>query len=881
MRITLQRSALALAGLVLVANSARAQTVGAVAGRVTDLLDGRGVPQAVVTPDAGRAVTTGSRGEFQLLRLPSGTRRITVTVAGYLTQEIELDIAGGRRTEAEITLVPDIGRLSGVEISPIEESRVQALKVQRSLVHVASIVAADQAGRLPDTIVVESLQRLPGVAIERDQGQGRYAAFRGLPVAHTSVVLNGAILMSPEDEVRPIALDVIPTNIVQRMEVSRTSLPSMDPDGIGGVVSLFTEAPRRTSILGTMSGGYNALRKSGSQYLGEVSGGWRRAGLGLFASVSDNLENRGAESVEASHGQDGPEEIELRHYTVERRRTGGSATIDRSFGASGLAAVNLLYSRFADSELRRRSRRLLDDHELERDLKNRFQEQVLGSASVRVQHELLGRRFEHRAGWTYGREAEPDRMDTAFLQEDVLFGPTAIAPTFVDAAPLNESLDRSTLSSLATSDSRMTARGFSLASEVTLAESPAGRALRAGASLRHASKARARTSTEFGVPDASFPAFMDSTFRPGDFLHGRTSFGAGLAEDAGARLMAVPDLETEIDHGETALNFSGIETVAGAYLMQELPIAERWLVVPGLRVEHYRLDYDGLRLVLPDGMATGTSNAAAHASWFPSTHVRFLPDANTVVRAAVTTNIARPSYEDLIPRETIDEDDREILRGDTALKPTRALSFDVSVERYLGATGLLSTAAFHKRVSDYVWHSWRRELIDDESYDVSYPLNGKPLRLQGVELAYEQRFTFLPQPLQGLSLYSTVAFTRADVTGKDIEQLGGALPGEPRRSGNVEVSFERRRLSARAGMNIHGAFRSSADDSDPDARRVYARRAQLDTSVAFALAPHWRVFLDGANLTNAPVIFYDGTPDRPVQIEYYRPWYRFGLRFDF
>jgi outer membrane receptor for ferrienterochelin and colicin len=73
----------------------------------------------------------------------------------------------------------------------------RALKDQAAADNVVSVVRDDGIGRLPDKNTAEALQRLPGISIERDQGEGRYVRIRGLGPDLNSVTFDGSLLPSP------------------------------------------------------------------------------------------------------------------------------------------------------------------------------------------------------------------------------------------------------------------------------------------------------------------------------------------------------------------------------------------------------------------------------------------------------------------------------------------------------------------------------------------------------------------------------------------------------------------------------------------------------------------------------------------------------------
>src|SRR3546814_14033289 len=65
--------------------------------------------------------------------------------------------------------------------SPIRESMEASLEIQRESDNIVNAITADTAGRFPDQTVAGALSRLPGIGVQRDQGQERYVQVRGAP----------------------------------------------------------------------------------------------------------------------------------------------------------------------------------------------------------------------------------------------------------------------------------------------------------------------------------------------------------------------------------------------------------------------------------------------------------------------------------------------------------------------------------------------------------------------------------------------------------------------------------------------------------------------------------------------------------------------------
>ena len=114
----------------------------------------------------------------------------------------------------------------------------KALKEQKRADQISSVVHADGIGQLPDDNAAEALQRIPGVSTERDQGEGRFVSVRGLGADLNAVTINGTLVPAPESDRRGVALDVLPSELVQSLAVVKTLTPDMDANSLGGTVQV-------------------------------------------------------------------------------------------------------------------------------------------------------------------------------------------------------------------------------------------------------------------------------------------------------------------------------------------------------------------------------------------------------------------------------------------------------------------------------------------------------------------------------------------------------------------------------------------------------------------------------------------------------------------
>ncbi|KPW70394.1 TonB-denpendent receptor [Pseudomonas cannabina] len=159
-------------------------------------------------------------------------RRSRAQLVGFTLGSLALAIASERLQAADASAtehVQVVGQAASID---------NALKEQRSSDSIKSVVHADGVAQLPDQNVAEAVQRLPGVSVERDQGEGRFVTVRGLAPDLNSVTINGTLVPAPESGRRAVALDVLPAELVQSLSVIKTLTPDMDANSLGGTIDV-------------------------------------------------------------------------------------------------------------------------------------------------------------------------------------------------------------------------------------------------------------------------------------------------------------------------------------------------------------------------------------------------------------------------------------------------------------------------------------------------------------------------------------------------------------------------------------------------------------------------------------------------------------------
>lgn len=218
----------------------------------------------------GRSFSDGTaadiNGNFTLTAPATGKTKIEISYIGYAPKEIELDLTKGINDIGKVALLPDSRSSIGEVIvsGTMAPSQAKAYNIKKNAVAIMDVMAADAIGKLPDRNAAEAVQRMQGVAVARYHGEADQATVRGTPFAWTSTLFNGSRL--PSSNVmgnRSSVLDVVPSEMIQYVQVAKAITPDIEGDAIGGSINFITRtAPAQRQLNVSAAAGYNTFSKN-------------------------------------------------------------------------------------------------------------------------------------------------------------------------------------------------------------------------------------------------------------------------------------------------------------------------------------------------------------------------------------------------------------------------------------------------------------------------------------------------------------------------------------------------------------------------------------------------------------------------------------------
>lgn len=180
-----------------------------------------------------------SMSENGLRRRPAAS---VLTVAiGLALQSVAPCSAAEEQAEQNASAPP----IEEVVVRGVRAAEINAREMERDKNNFSSIITTDDAGNFADQNAAETLQRLPGITLQRQEGEGRFINLRGLGPSFTSVNMDGSELANGSggdgtDEGRGFSLDSVTADLLQAIVVNKTLTPDMDLNSIGGSVDLRT-----------------------------------------------------------------------------------------------------------------------------------------------------------------------------------------------------------------------------------------------------------------------------------------------------------------------------------------------------------------------------------------------------------------------------------------------------------------------------------------------------------------------------------------------------------------------------------------------------------------------------------------------------------------
>ena len=675
--------------------------------------------------------TTGLDGSFKLSELPDkGRYTLVVRYISYKTREVPIEVSD--KGAVTIALDEDLRELSEVVVKGHKEyhSDRSAIDMEKTAGNVLNVMSQQSIQLSPDVNVASVLQRVSGVTMERDaSGEASYAILRGMDKRYNYTLVNGVKIPSPDDKNRYIPLNMFPSDLMDRLVVSKSLTADMEGDAAGGVVDMvMKDAPSHFQIqanaaigasdyfwndsrnyLSSNRGSYthtSPYEAHGADYkattadfsngptqitkhslpapnfVGGLSIGnrfWKdRIGVMLAGSVQNIF--RGTErtynSVKMASGEQAMYIYSLQHryYSIHDLTAGFHAKVDLQLDNNKLEWYNMYvrtnskgvrYNNSINTEYISSDTYTQDD-----ETRSLSQTQSVFATHLKGSHHLTPSFTVDWAGiFSQAKEEDPDRTYLTLTN-------TVEAPDGVDGSLW--SADKNILKTMPKDMERRFQHntdkdwaGYLNLSYDTRFSHGISALWKAGAQYRRKERGNRYYSYVFSPTDIS-----------------QQLDGNGFDQFASINWTC----KTPYSQA-SQLNYDSKEHIGAAYLMTTVktPWGE---LNAGVRAEHTNQIYT----MLQKFRNMGQVGEQSYWDWMPSASIKWTPTKKMNVRLSYYRSINRPGFYEIVPYQIMGEEYQE--KGNPNLKRARIDNVDLRWEWFPSATEQVLAGVFYKYLQD-------------------------------------------------------------------------------------------------------------------------------------------------------------------------------------
>ncbi|MFT3964283.1 MAG: TonB-dependent receptor [Sphingobium sp.] len=893
---------------------------------------------ASIRPDlrASQAVHGRFTVDAVIARVTAGQPlRVRRTSAGYLITEAP------RQSSPSPSLAPPPPLAVPVDESPIivtgyRESLHMAALAKRNAIGFVEVTRAEDSAAFPDRNAADALQRLPGIAISRDNGEGRQISLRGLGPMFTRTTLNGVEALATTasgfdnrgsvSRQRRFDYSVFDASLFSQVRVEKSWSVDQEAGGIGGLVAMQTlrpfDRPDNVTLLSAQGRTGSFSGRVTPMIMAEISRRNAQWGALLALSYSDNHvteygyrnwdwtpfvitpTNIGkgidaatrARLTDRSNPLYGARAMSYSSWSNHFRRLNLVGSLQHESDNGLKIALDAIYARLSNDR---------DEYSLAAAGTNGLTGDVIGTQilqDVRIEgNTIAAARF---SGVDLRTEHKRSEDSTSFTGLSLSLSYPIGAATSVDLLVGHARSDfRSPVfdkvfleakgqdfSYAATGSHPGNAYGFDIADnanwglmradvreDAILNENFSARAsiarhvggallLRAGASYQYFGNRGYQRRTRVDYPDGT-PAALTLFDGPSYARYVVAEVDPTFALTGQQRT-----LSSAADVPGTDYRLS--ERRVTGFLMADLDLmAGAWPLSVRMGMQFHRTTTLSTGSATADLSRSPVNARNSDSFWLPSLEARLSMPSDMILRFAASRNVNRPDLADLRAAAEINVSPfgGSIISGNPALKPFKAESVDLSLERYDGRVGYASIGLFFKhmhsfitsetQVMPYAATGYPTAFLfagQDPSilYNVIRPLNGPGASIFGVEAAVRRDLRFLPAPLDRLGIQANLTHAMGS---SDVIYGGTAvslsLIDLSRWSGNAILYYTGKGWDARLSTAYRGTYRVDIGDNGNIGEFI---KDSLTVDFAAHMTVNHRIeaVIEARNLTDAPIVQY-------------------------
>ncbi|WP_206245380.1 TonB-dependent receptor [Novosphingobium terrae] len=848
------------------------------------------------------------------------------------------------------------GSAADIVVTGVRSSLRSAETIKRMAPQIIDSIVAEDIGKLPDHNIAEALQRIPGIQVQRNYGEGSTVAIRGLTQARTE--LNGRDIFTAGTSTGvagTLSLEDVPSELLAGVDVYKNPSADLIENQLSGTINLRTRKPfdfKGFKFAATATGSYYDLTRtaepSGSVM---ISDRWDTGigEIGILASVSyqrtafrqDTISTEPFYTLDPTSATDAATLAAL-------GRTGQTTTLPHGAGIGEVYGDRKRFGTDISIQWRPSPTLELTGELFRNDYKFRFDDYSFFAYTS-------GASITPLPGAPFSFASNGDFVSGAF--QNVPIGANTSLDTRHSRTTdysLNAKWSVTPRLTVIGDFQYVSARTDDLRSIVglngtatTLTQNLSGNLpsiqIQSAAGLTNAatysngyylddlnyataSEKAARIDAEYKFDDGFLKSikggfrFSDQnnygndtgyryfglTGNPTDlgtvdlsnFFRGQANlfgnaqfFSRSTILDYNATrnelgITSAPSYSPYGANGQSQKTYAGY--ITAFFNFDKLPLPVDGNI--GLRVVNTRESVFGayqqtnLTTASDGTQATGDTSYSmisygnSYTSVLPSLNLRAHLNDKVQLRFAASQNIFRPTFDQLNPSLSITEpgtaqinQEHDTTGGNPYLKPMKSTNLDLSLEWYFSHTGSLSVAGFYKHIKDYVQTgiSERNVTFADgvnATYNVTSYSNVGNANVEGMEVAYQQFFDFLPGLLSGLGMQANFTLVSSQAPGPAVSGPAIQVPLEllSKYNYNLVGIYEKGKISARVAYNWRSKYLVTTAGNGTGNLPIFDKPyGQLDASITYNVTPHVSLTVNAVNLSDSLRQTYAGITTRP------------------
>jgi outer membrane receptor protein involved in Fe transport len=882
--------------------------MSSVKGNVFDQVSRDGLPGAYVSvKNAPFKIAADDKGNFHISGIPPGEYTISFENIGYLPVDRHIVLVAGQTLKLYTALTHDTKSLDEVTIvgEASREKEAGSREREKNAANITNIISSQAMLRSPDINAANVLQRMSGITVQHSSGGDEaYAVIRGMEPRYNNTLVNGIKIASPDNKNRFVQLDIIPSDILSSIEISKSLLPDMEGDAIGGTVNMVVkDAPKTTSFKATGSIGYSQL------FFDEKYIDFKKAGIQRLSPVQRNPPGYGAQASDFPRSN-----LDFQPGQAPPTGTLGFSYTKRfmhdKFGLVLADNVQNQYYGNISSRATVTPVSLTADTLRYLDITNYkgYTQQLNNGLVAHIDYAFNDRnRVNIDNFYIYSYLAQ-----TRLSEDTTLLGTGRAGPGTGQIFPVNQSFTQHQhIENIKVSGQHQLSRNLSLDWAGVLSDAARHVPDLADYELDYLINPNfTRTATHFdhvshqwlNNDDKDYTGLInldyhkkwkasDLQLKAGGLYRSKTRFNneddyslppTDTTSSGGAASKPVwtniYDIQLDAFHSSgtgvyNPNNYKADETVYAEYILARYR-NHNWEAGGGLRVENTSTDW-AVRVRSPTAPSSGNQT---YQDFLPSVFLKYKLSDKENLHLSYFRSISRPNYYELVPTPAFTGD--SYVKGNDTLRHAVADNYDIRYEIFPKGEQHLFLGLFYKRIQDPI----EQVLLGASNGIVTYgPTNSGVANNYGAEMSFTQYWGKFG--ITGNYTYTHSAITslkfRHDKDG-NLEQVNETRPMQGQTDHIVNVSLLYKDTKAGAFAQLAYEFQGTtlAQISTYYQSDYYQRPMNtLSFSLEKDFAKYFTVFGKFNNLLNTPSVQYV-QKTLEVSRDMYKATYSIGVRID-